>query len=93
MNRLTRNILTETSPMYELGEWADNEEALDKIGQLEDIEEKHNISSLDDLDKKLTMLEIIKKHKSLNYVLKNEKCANMYHLSKEECYLLREIEK
>ena len=93
MNRLTRNILTETSPMYELGEWADNEEALDKLDQLEDIEEKHNISSLDDLDKKLTMLEIIKKHKLLNYVLKNEKCANMYHLSKEECDLLREIEK
>lgn len=92
MNRLTRNILTETSPMYELGEWADNEEALDKLGQLEDIEEKHNISSLDDLDKKLTMLEIIKKHKLLNYVLKNEKCANMYHLSKEEIDLLREIE-
>ena len=39
MNRLTRNILTETSLMYELGEWADNEEALDKLGQLEDIEE------------------------------------------------------
>ena len=90
MNRLTRNILTETSSMYELGEWADNEEALDKLGQLEDIEEKHNISSLDDLDKKLTILEIIKKHKLLNYVLKNEKCANMYHLSKEECDLLRE---
>ena len=93
MNRLTRNILTETSPMYELGEWADNEEASDKLDQLEDIEEKHNISSLDDLDKKLTMLEIIKKHKLLNYVLKNEKCANMYHLSKEECDLLRELEK
>ena len=93
MNRLTRNVLTETSPMYELGEWADNEEALDKLDQLEDIEEKHNISSLDDLDKKLTILKIIKKHKLLNYVLKNEKCANMYHLSKEECDLLREIEK
>ena len=39
------------------------------------------------------MLEIIKKHKLLNYVLKNEKCANMYHLSKEEIDLLREIEK
>ena len=43
MNRLTRNILTETSPMYELGEWADNEEALDKLGQLEDIEEEIGI--------------------------------------------------
>ena len=40
----------------------------------------------------LEILEIIKKHKLLNYVLKNEKCANMYHLSKEECDLLREIE-
>ena len=67
--------------------------AIDKLGQLEDIEEKYNISSLDELDKKLIMLEIIEKHKLLNYVLKNEKCANLYHLSKEECDLLREIEK
>lgn len=62
-----------------------------KLADLEDIEEKYKIS-LDDLDKKLTVLEIIKKHKLLNYVLKNEKCANMYHLSKEEIDLLREIE-
>lgn len=41
----------------------------------------------------LEILEIIKKHKLLNYVLKNGKCANMYHLSKEEIDLLREIEK
>ena len=45
------------------------------------------------IEKDLELLEIIKKHKLLNYVLKNEKCANMYHLSKEECDLLREIEK
>ena len=45
------------------------------------------------IEKDLEVLEIIKKHKLLNYVLKNEKCANMYHLSKEECDLLREIEK
>ncbi len=44
------------------------------------------------IEKDLELLEIIKKHKLLNYVLKNEKCANMYHLSKEECDLLREIE-
>ena len=43
MKRLTRNVLTETSPMYELGEWADNEEALNKLGQLEDIEEELGI--------------------------------------------------
>ena len=40
MERLTKNVLTETSPIYELGEWADNEEALDKLGQLEDLEEE-----------------------------------------------------
>ena len=45
-----------------------------------------------EIEKDLEILEIIKKHKLLNYVLKNEKCANMYHLSKEECDLLREIE-
>ena len=44
------------------------------------------------IQKDLEILEIIKKHKLLNYVLKNEKCANMYHLSKEEIDLLREIE-
>ena len=47
---------------------------------------------VDIIEKDLEILEIIKKHKLLNYVLKNEKCANMYHLSKEECDLLREIE-
>ena len=47
---------------------------------------------LNSIEKDLEILEIIKKHKLLNYVLKNEKCANMYHLSKEECDLLREIE-
>ena len=44
------------------------------------------------IEQDLEILEIIKKHKLLNYVLKNEKCANMYHLSKEEIDLLREIE-
>ena len=48
---------------------------------------------LNSIEKDLEILEIIKKHKLLNYVLKNEKCANMYHLSIEECDLLREIEK
>lgn len=47
---------------------------------------------LDIIEKDLEILEIIKKHKLLNYVLKNKKCANMYHLSKEEIDLLREIE-
>ena len=47
---------------------------------------------LNSIEKDLEILEIIKKHKLLNYVLKSEKCTNMYHLSKEECDLLREIE-
>ena len=46
MERLTENVLTETSPMYELGEWADNEEALDKLGQLEDLEDELEIDLL-----------------------------------------------
>mgnify|MGYP003524369594 CR=1 FL=1 len=50
------------------------------------------VKKLDIIEKDLEILEIIKKHKLLNYVLKNEKCANMYHLSKEEIDLLREIE-
>lgn len=50
------------------------------------------VKKLDIIEKDLELLEIIKKHKLLNYVLKNEKCANMYHLSKEEIDLLREIE-
>ena len=67
-------------------------DSIHKLGLLEDIEEKHSVLSLVDLDNRLSALEIIKEHKLLNYVLKNEKCANMYHLSKEECDLLREIE-
>lgn len=50
------------------------------------------IEAKEKIGKDLEILEIIKKHKLLNYVLKNEKCANMYHLSKEEINLLKEIE-
>lgn len=96
MNRLTKDLHNQYKDYWyreDLDQVCDKEQiVLTKLGQLEDIEEKRNISLLDDLDKKLTVLEIIKKHKLLNYVLKNEKCANMYHLSKEECDLLREIE-
>ena len=62
---------------------------------LADIKDYHVkiIQKLVLIEKDLELLEIIKKHKLLNYVLKNEKCANMYHLSKEEIDLLREIEK
>lgn len=45
----------------------------------------------DTIEKSLKALEIIKNHKLLNYILKNEKCASMYHLSKEEINLLKEV--
>ena len=37
--------------------------------------------------------EIVKKHKLLNYVLKNKaaKCASMYHLTDEEKNILKEV--
>lgn len=44
-----------------------------------------------EIKEKLKALEIIKKHKLLNYVLKNPKCANMYHLTEEEIELLKEV--
>ena len=37
------------------------------------------------------ILRIIKEHKLLNYILKNPKCAGMYHLSEEEIEVLKEV--
>lgn len=45
----------------------------------------------DIIEKKLHALEIIEEHKLLNYIFKNEKCTNMYHLSKEEIEFLKEV--
>lgn len=42
------------------------------------------------IEKDLEVLEIIKKHKLLNYVTKNKKCADMYHLNDSEIELLKE---
>ena len=39
---------------------------------------------------KFKALEIIKKHKLLNYVIKNKKCASMYKLTDEEIETLKE---
>ena len=41
--------------------------------------------------KELKAMEIIQKHKLLNYILKNKKCASMYHLQDEELDLLKEV--
>lgn len=43
------------------------------------------------VEKSLKALEIIKVHKLLNYVIKNQKCATMYHLSIEDLNILKEI--
>ena len=42
------------------------QECVYKLGQLEDIEDKHNVLSLDDLDNRLTAFELIKKCFNLN---------------------------
>ena len=63
----------------------DKKLAEEKLCKFEDIEEKYNISSLDDLEKRLTILVII------NHLLNSEKCKNMCCLSKEEYNLLKEV--
>lgn len=63
----------------------DKKLAEEKLCKFEDIEEKYNISSLDDLEKRLIVLQI------LNHVLNSEKCKNMCRLSKEEYDLLKEV--
>lgn len=40
------------------------------------------------IKKRDQVLEIIRKHKLLNYVIKNKKCAKMYCLSDEEIAIL-----
>lgn len=45
----------------------------------------------DAIEKELKCLEIIKSHKLLNYIFKNDKCANIYLLSKEEIDSLKEV--
>ena len=63
----------------------DKKLAEEKLCKFEDIEEKWNISSLDDLEKRLIVLQI------LNHLLNSEKCKNMCRLSKEEYDLLKEV--
>lgn len=65
----------------------DKKLAEDKLCQLEDIEEKYNISSLDDLDNRLSALEIIKE-KGVNAGLLS-RCANAERYNKGICYELR----
>ncbi len=67
------------------------ERHLKSLGELDQWKSSWHLQKyeLEQNDEKLKAFEIIKEHKLLNYVLKNEKCSNMYHLSKEEKDLLR----
>ena len=79
------------------------ETALKKYNQLQiDYEEMNRINDelnlsnhqLRDENIKLRKaLKIIKEHKLLNYVIKNQKCAAMYHLSEEEIEYLKGVSK
>lgn len=73
-----------------------------KLGRLEDIEEKHDVKSVDDLDKRLTALKIIKEKMVNVYMLSlsiDEEDYNRYaymdfgqrKLTREEYSLLREV--
>lgn len=42
------------------------------------------------VEKDLEVLEIVKTHKLLNYVIKNEKCAKMYNLTEKEINKIKE---
>ena len=48
------------------------------------------VKTSQDLRKQLKALKIIKEHKLLNYVLKNKKCAEMYHLQEDDLKFLEE---
>ena len=84
MERLTKNVLTETSPIYELGEWADNEEALDKLGQLEDLEEEIGVDFI-------TLSKILKQR----FVYNNDRVKIELlglHIKSDELYLYGFVE-
>ena len=84
MERLTKNVLTETSPIYELGEWADNEEALDKLGQLEDLEEEIGVDFI-------TLSKILKQR----FVYDNDRVKIELlglHIKSDELYLYGFVE-
>lgn len=68
-------------------------EALNFIYNLEDLQGGRDEfwKAYRIIEKELEALEIIKNHKLLNYVLKNPKCASMYHLDKSEIEFLEGV--
>ena len=51
---------------------------------------EHNKEEIEQVKKRLEVLEIVKTHKLLNYVIKNEKCAKMYNLTEKEINKIKE---
>ena len=94
-NDLFERVLIQLQPelAQEFGKTIIEDEKKLKENQerIEELEELNNAMYLRHHEdrKKLKALEIIKEHKLLNYVLKNEKCANMYHLSEREKDILK----
>lgn len=68
-----------------------SENGIVKTKEDKDILEDFIIKKSTSYIRRLEAFRIIKEHKLLNYIFKNEKCANMYHLSKEEIKVLKEV--
>ena len=70
-----------------------NKTPLELFNEVKDYlsEEWNDINDLDIIENALKGLEIIRKHKLLNYVIKNRKCANMYHITDEEIKMLKGV--
>lgn len=102
--------LTEELPMgsyraktYYLEPNRNEQECIYKLGQLEDIEEKHNIESLDDLDNRLKALAIIKEKPLTLFLVQTCENYDIYLeiaqdttlvediYSPKEFYLLKEV--
>ena len=70
----------------------DSQEIIGKKGEImSNVMEEYEKMGYCPNCRKLTAIRIIKSHKLLNYVLKNPKCAEMYHLSDEEIKILKEV--
>lgn len=76
-----------------------SKEALERIKRSHNVamacigckeEDTETLNAIGTIEKDLEILEIIRTHKLLNYVIKNKKCANMYHLTCEKLGLLEE---
>ena len=69
-----------------------SKEALKNIKNI--LREDENVweynEDIKQIEKDLEVLEIVKTHKLLNYVIKNEKCAKMYNLTEKEIIKIKE---